>query len=445
MKPPGLNINTKTKIKKNEVYKETLSGSIDFTRLSWKVGLNGITDSKGIFKGGEENQFKNEEIKINEIEELIHLGEGATSTVKLVIYEDQLLALKVVNMDDEKHEYSNSRVEIDTLKHIKSENVIRLLQAFVKGNRINLLLEYMDCGSLKDAYRTYRDQTNNNKKQTKETPTTPSEKLKFHKFPITILAYMARMTLMGLAQMLKCNIVHRDIKPSNLLLNSKGEVKLSDFGVAKELAKHETCIDIVGTMRYQAPERLLYQGYAIPSDIWSFGLTIYEIYMGYYPLREALNSEKEFKRAICGENPTALKGHIDIDEKKIDNPALRDFLKQCLTRNPHKRPTATQLLQHDFIQSNKSNTMHIDMKLFIKCYDLRNKVADEALEILKRKKQKEERNTYAPSRTSTLTQYQSRTSVGTPYDETSSETEDIFHESDTEEDDEQPYDDDYDD
>eukprot|EP00817_Percolomonadidae_sp_ATCC50343_P005169 CAMPEP_0117430106 /NCGR_PEP_ID=MMETSP0758-20121206/9616_1 /TAXON_ID=63605 /ORGANISM="Percolomonas cosmopolitus, Strain AE-1 (ATCC 50343)" /LENGTH=198 /DNA_ID=CAMNT_0005217735 /DNA_START=718 /DNA_END=1314 /DNA_ORIENTATION=+ len=198
-------------------------------------------------------------------------------------------------------------------------------------------------------------------------------------------------------------------------------------------------------MRYQAPERLLYQGYAIPSDIWSFGLTIYEIYMGYYPLREALNSEKEFKRAICGENPTALKGHIDIDEKKIDNPALRDFLKQCLTRNPHKRPTATQLLQHDFIQSNKSNTMHIDMKLFIKCYDLRNKVADEALEILKRKKQKEERNTYAPSRTSTLTQYQSRTSVGTPYDETSSETEDIFHESDTEEDDEQPYDDDYDD
>jgi mitogen-activated protein kinase kinase 1 len=81
-------------------------------------------------------------------------------------------------------------------------------------------------------------------------------------------------------------VVHRDIKPSNLLLNSQGEVKITDFGVsgklANTIAKAQT---FVGTVTYMSPERIRAQDHASNSDIWSLGLTILECALGYYPYR----------------------------------------------------------------------------------------------------------------------------------------------------------------
>ena len=71
------------------------------------------------------------------------------------------------------------------------------------------------------------------------------------------------------------NIIHRDIKPSNLLINHNGEVKVSDFGIVREMestvAKANT---FVGTLTYMSPERISGEAYSYASDLWSFGLSI---------------------------------------------------------------------------------------------------------------------------------------------------------------------------
>ena len=82
-----------------------------------------------------------------------------------------------------------------------------------------------------------------------------------------------------------------DVKPSNVLVNSKGEVKLCDFGVSGKLID-SMANSFVGTRSYMAPERLRGDGYTIQSDLWSFGLSLVELSIGRYPIPPP--SKKEY-------------------------------------------------------------------------------------------------------------------------------------------------------
>merc|ERR1712061_112739 len=78
--------------------------------------------------------------------------------------------------------------------------------------------------------------------------------------------------------------MHRDIKPSNILVNSKGQVKLWDFGVSAYLID-SIARSFVGTRSYMGPERLTGEPeYTIKSDIWSLGITLIELAIGIYPI-----------------------------------------------------------------------------------------------------------------------------------------------------------------
>ena len=78
------------------------------------------------------------------------------------------------------------------------------------------------------------------------------------------------------------NIIHRDIKPDNLMIDKQGLIKLIDFGFSKKLDNNQNLRTLTkcGTMGYTAPEILSdsKEGYGIKADIWSFGITICEIY-----------------------------------------------------------------------------------------------------------------------------------------------------------------------
>jgi WD40 repeat protein/serine/threonine protein kinase/TPR repeat protein len=137
-------------------------------------------------------------------------------------------------------------------------------------------------------------------------------------------------------------ILHRDIKPSNLLLDTQGTVWVTDFGLAKATADHDNLThtgDIVGTLRYMAPER--FKGEAdIRSDLYSLGLTLYEL----SALRPAFDEHDRNKliQQVIHEEPSRL--------RKL-NPAvprdLETIILKAIARDPSLRYQTPQALADD--------------------------------------------------------------------------------------------------
>ncbi|NXX12446.1 MP2K1 kinase, partial [Podargus strigoides] len=95
-----------------------------------------------------------------------------------------------------------------------------------------------------------------------------------------------------------------DVKPSNILVNSRGEIKLCDFGVSGQLID-SMANSFVGTRSYMSPERLQGTHYSVQSDIWSMGLSLVEMAIGRYPIPPPDSKELElmFGCPVEGDSP----------------------------------------------------------------------------------------------------------------------------------------------
>lgn len=160
-----------------------------------------------------------------------------------------------------------------------------------------------------------------------------------------MLGKIAEATLGGLTYLyIKHHIMHRDIKPSNVLVNSKGNIKLCDFGVSGELV-NSVADTFVGTSTYMAPERIQGEKYTVKSDVWSFGLTIMELAIGKFP----------FESEQLSDDDGAPAGILDLLQQIVHEPApklpksdafpqiLEDMIQKCLLKNPDERPTPQEL------------------------------------------------------------------------------------------------------
>ncbi len=131
-------------------------------------------------------------------------------------------------------------------------------------------------------------------------------------------------------------IVHRDIKPANLLLTVDGNVKLSDFGIAKLFGNSGLTADggVIGTAEYMAPEQADGRGVTSRSDLYSVGGVLYALLLGRPPFRaRSLLEMLQLQRFADPEPP------IRID-RRIPR-ALNDLILQLLVKDPSKRiPTA---------------------------------------------------------------------------------------------------------
>lgn len=152
--------------------------------------------------------------------------------------------------------------------------------------------------------------------------------------------------------------MHRDIKPSNVLVNSRGQIKLCDFGVATDTAK-SVADTFVGTATYMAPERIMGAAYTVKSDVWSVGLTVMELAIGRFPF-ESMDSTPG-DRASMGPM-----GILDLLQTIVHEPSPRlpksdafppildDFIAKCLLKNTNERPTPRELYDKDnFLQAAK--------------------------------------------------------------------------------------------
>lgn len=157
------------------------------------------------------------------------------------------------------------------------------------------------------------------------------------------IATILHSALLGLDYLHKQRKIHRDIKAANILLNGKGESKLADFGVSAQLSETITKRrTMIGTPYWMAPEVLTQASYDTKADIWSLGITAIEIACGAPPLNRI--HPMRALVLIPSRPPPTLPNPGDFSEN------FNDFIAKCLTKDPSKRPSAEELLNHPFIK-----------------------------------------------------------------------------------------------
>ncbi len=107
------------------------------------------------------------------------------------------------------------------------------------------------------------------------------------KFKISEVVNIAKQLCRALAYAHKSNVVHRDIKPANIIINKEGVIKIMDFGIAKlleDISKDLTSVS--GTPLYMSPEQILGKDVDFQTDLYSFGVTIFELATGRTPFVE---------------------------------------------------------------------------------------------------------------------------------------------------------------
>ncbi|KAF6163718.1 hypothetical protein GIB67_036178 [Kingdonia uniflora] len=272
--------------------------------------------------------------QLSDLDVLEVLGQGNSGTVYRIIHKvtSDFYALKIIRSDCDPIIRRQSLREIEILRCTRSPYIVQCDGVFEKAcGDIAIALELMDAGSL-----DYLLKTNGS-------------------FTEKLLSKIAGQVLKGLNYLHVQKIVHRDIKPANILVNKKMEVKIADFGCSRIMCRMlDTCDTFIGTRAYMSPERYdpsayggNYNGYA--GDVWSLGLTIAELFLGYYPLLPPGENPDwiTLMCAICSGEPLSL-------PETSTSPEFRDFIGCCLHKDFSKRWTVSQLLSHPFVSQDLS-------------------------------------------------------------------------------------------
>ncbi|KAH9766567.1 CBL-interacting serine/threonine-protein kinase 1 [Citrus sinensis] len=258
------------------------------------------------------------------------LGEGNFGKVKFAQDLDSGLpfAVKILEKNRIIHLKITDQIkrEIATLKLLKHPNVVRLHEVLASKSKIYMVLEYVTGGELFDKIAS--------KGRLQE-----AEGRKLFQQLIDGVSYCHNK-----------GVFHRDLKLENILLDSKGNIKISDFGLSAlpqhfrdDGLLHTTC----GSPNYVAPEVLANRGYdGATSDIWSCGVILYVILTGYLPFDDR-NLAVLYQKIFRG----------DFKLPKWLSPGAQNLLRKILEPNPVKRITiagikADEWFEQDYTPAN---------------------------------------------------------------------------------------------
>lgn len=253
------------------------------------------------------------------------LGKGSFGTVYegLNMDDGSFFAVKV---SDEQTNGPEIQQEVDVLRRLNHPNIVRYLGSSVKDGHLCIFLELG-----KDSLRSVLN--------------------KYKRFEENMIRIYTRQILQGLEYLHQQNTVHRDIKCSNILVYPNGQVKLADFGVAKQMSQ-SLANSCKGTLLYMAPEMIEppadSRRYGLAVDIWSLGCTIIEMADGKGPWSH-LKGFSFFFKVSQGELPPI---------PDILSSEAKDFIRRCLKWKPEERANVSELLHHPFVTNAPAFTPH---------------------------------------------------------------------------------------
>ena len=246
-------------------------------------------------------------IELKDLDDIKELGSGNFGSVNLVRNKKnkQLYAIKALDVEQIKKENLEVCVELEKnvllktdhpfimkmVKYLKNENYIFFINEYIKG---------------KELWDVIRDIGLLNKEQTQ---------------------FYGASILLAINHLHKNKIIYRDIKPENVMVNTKGYIKIIDFGTVKEIEDRTSTI--IGTSHYMAPEITKGEGYSFQVDIWSIAICLYEFFCGKLPFGEEYEDPMDIYRAVSKEELTFP--NFVHDEKYMS------LLHKMLKKNPTQR------------------------------------------------------------------------------------------------------------
>ncbi|XP_010553522.1 PREDICTED: mitogen-activated protein kinase kinase kinase YODA-like [Tarenaya hassleriana] len=235
----------------------------------------------------------------------------------------EMCAMKEVTLcpDDPKSKECAQQLgqEIALLSRLRHPNIVQYYGSETIDDKLYIYLEFVSGGSI---YKLLQE---------------------YGQFGENAIRNYTHQILSGLAYLHAKKTVHRDIKGANLLVDPHGRVKLADFGMAKHITAQSGPLSFKGSPYWMAPEVIKNSnGSNLAVDIWSLGCTVLEMATTKPPWSQYEGVPAMFKIGNSKELPE-IPDHLS-DEGK-------DFVRQCLQRNPPNRPSAAQLLEHPFLKN----------------------------------------------------------------------------------------------
>ena len=267
-----------------------------------------------------------------------NIGEGSFGKVDLVehLITGKIRAMKVIqkkNMAQQNNEASVLN-ELNILKKIDHQNVVRVYEFFSDADNYYLITEYCEGG---DLYESVKDK-------------------RLSEVQVACIMYQI---LSALNHLHKMKIMHRDLKPENILVYKQEEdglyrVKICDFGTSHLFQFGDTEKIIMGSSYYIAPE-VLNRNYDFKCDLWSCGVIMYVLLTKKVPF--AGQGDKEVRRSI-------IKRRYNSDPLKSYSQYIQELIQALLEKNPEKRINAETALTYQLfkVYKCKDTINKIDLK-----------------------------------------------------------------------------------
>jgi serine/threonine protein kinase len=253
----------------------------------------------------------------------IRLGAGSFATVYRGVDKNTNapVAIKVIDLSKaSQRERSYLQREINTMKKLNHPNLVRLHHVSEDPSQMYFVMEYCGGGELR-AFIT-----------------------KHGRLSEAIARHFLCQIASGLRHLHEKKIVHRDLKPHNILLSEDSddaEVKIADFGFAREIDPTHLMDSYLGSPLYMAPEILLKKRYSNKTDLWSIGVIFYEMLTGKPIFYDEVKTKEELIAKVTGS---------DIFYPPYISQGAVKLLKGLLTRDSNTRLTWDGFFDHEYLR-----------------------------------------------------------------------------------------------